>query len=103
MSHDWNPYEGDDAEPLEKPAKAWNFDYRNQSYYLGKINESGNNDPDMRYYTDGVTGRYYRKGEVVPGEKPPVIAQKPFINNAHEGVRKRNFSFSLPEILKKKK
>jgi hypothetical protein len=102
MSQDWNPYDDKDVEPLEKPAKDWNFDFRNQSYYLGKINESGDNDPDMRYYTDGKTGRYYRKGEIVPDEKS-LMPEKPFINNAHEGVRKKNFTFSLPEFLKKKK
>ena len=103
MSQDWNPYNDKDAEPLERPAKEWNFDFRNQSYYLGKINESGDNDPDMRYYTDGVTGRYYRKGEVVPNAEPPQLPEDPFKNNAHEGRRKKNFSFSLPEFLKKKK
>lgn len=103
MSHDWNPYNEKDAEPLERPAKDWNFDYRNQSFYLGKIHETGDNDPNMRYYTDGVTGRYYRKGEVAPQQDPEKVAEKPFINNAHEGVRKKNFTFSLPEILKKKK
>lgn len=103
MSHDWNPYNEKDAEPLERPAKDWNFDFRNQSYYLGKINESGDNDPNMRYYTDGVTGRYYRKGEVAPTGEPEKVAQKPFINNSYEGERKKNFSFSLPELFKKKK
>lgn len=102
MSQDWNPYDDKDVEPLEKPAKDWNFDFRNQSYYLGKINESGDNDLDMRYYTDGKTGRYYRKGEIISDEKP-LMPEKPFINNAHEGVRKKNFTFSLPEFLKKKK
>jgi hypothetical protein len=103
MSHDWNPYNDKDAEPLERPAKDWNFDFRNQSFYLGKVNENGDNDLNMRYYTDEKTGRYYRKGEIVPKAEPEKTAAKPFINNSYEGERKKNFSFSLPEFLKGKK
>jgi hypothetical protein len=57
----------------------------------------------MRYYTDGKTGRYYRRGEVIPKGEPEKTPQKPFINNSYEGERKKNFSFLLPEFLKKKK
>jgi hypothetical protein len=70
----------------------WNFDQRNESYYLGKINETGESDDNMRYYTDGKTGRYYRKGEIIQQEENPEV-KEPFRNNSHEGKRKRNFSF----------
>ncbi len=101
MNSDWNPYKSDndnksDNGQANKPsAPAWDFDPRNESFYLGKINDSGNNDLGMRYYTDGKTGRYYRKGEIIPQEENVEINKDPFKNNSLEGKRKRNFSFKL--------
>lgn len=92
MHYDWNPFKIDDAESLRHHAKAWNFDQRNESYYLGKINESGESDLNMRYFTDGKTGRYYRKGEIIQEEENFEV-KEPFRNNSYEGKRKRNFSF----------
>lgn len=97
-----------DEENLQKNKKnetdahsssSWNLDPRNESFYLGKINSAGDNDLNMRYYTDGKTGRYYRKGEIIPQEASPVV-RDPFLNNSLEGKRKRNFSF---RIAKRKK
>lgn len=95
MNSDWNPYKSDNGQANEPSAPSWDFDPRNESYYLGKINESGNNDLGMRYYTDGKTGRYYRKGEIIQQEGNVEINKEPFKNNSLEGKRKRNFSFRL--------
>ena len=103
MSSDWNPYKSDNDQANETSGPAWNLDPRNESYYLGKINESGNNDLEMRYYTDGKTGRYYRRGEIIPQEGNVEINKDPFKNNALEGKRKRNFSFRLLSGSKKNK
>lgn len=94
MHYDWNPFKKDDGESLRHHETAWNFDQRNESYYLGKINESGDNDSQMSYFTDGKTSRYYRKGEVIQQEENAVV-KEPFRNNSYEGKRKRNFSFKL--------
>jgi len=95
MSSDWNPYKSKNSHAKETSGPAWDFDPRNESYYLGKINESGDNDLDMRYYTDGKTGRYYRRGEVIHQEGNLEINKDPFKNNGLEGKRKRKFSFRL--------
>ncbi|MGN6533835.1 MAG: hypothetical protein ACTHK0_18990 [Ginsengibacter sp.] len=91
MHYDWNPFKIDDAEPILHHQKAWNFDPRNESYYLGRVNESRENDLNMRYFTDGKTGRYYRKGEMQQEENTAV--KEVFRNNSHEGKRTRNFNF----------
>ena len=75
--------------------KDWNFDPRNENYYLGKINESGESDSEMRYFTDGKTGRYYRKDEIIPSSETEAVVKEPFRNNSLEGKRKRNFSFKF--------
>ena len=92
MHYEWNPFKKDDAESLRHHQTAWNFDERNESYYLGKINESGDTDPKMSYFTDGTTGRYYRKGEIIRKENEADNVE-PFRNNSYEGKRKKNFSF----------
>ena len=92
MHYEWNPYKDEDAKSLRHHATSWNFDSRNESYYLGKVNESGDNDLKMSYFTDGKTGRYYRKGEIIQREEKAQI-KEPFLNNSYEGKRKRNFSF----------
>ena len=45
----WNPYEGDWHQSDEYKDSDWNYDPRDQNYYLGSINQSGNNDLNMRY------------------------------------------------------
>jgi hypothetical protein len=95
MHYDWNPFKIEDGESLRHHETAWNFDQRNENYYLGKINDSGESDSNMRYFTDGTSGRFYRKGEIIPCEEKEVVVKEPFRNNSHEGKRKRNFSFRL--------
>jgi CRISPR/Cas system CMR-associated protein Cmr5 small subunit len=101
MHYDWNPFKIDDAESLRHHKKAWNFDQRNESYYLGKINEAGESDLKMRYFTDGKSSRYYRKGEIIRQEENLEV-KEPFRNNSNEGKRTRNFSFKLSAGEKKK-
>lgn len=103
MSYDWNPYKDKNSLPLHHPPADWNFDFRDQSYYLGQIHEGGDNDLSMRYYTDEKTGRYYRNSEVRRKEEPAMIDEKPFLNNCYEGERKMNFSFAPPEKVEAKK
>ncbi|MEO5908453.1 MAG: hypothetical protein ABIR50_11625 [Ginsengibacter sp.] len=72
----------------------WNYDPRNESYYLGRINKSGNNDLDMRYYTDGHSDRYYRNDEMEEKNNVPdsdLEIKDPYKNNDFEGHRKRNY------------
>jgi hypothetical protein len=95
MHYDWTPFKKDDGESIRHHEHAWNFDQRNESYYLGKINESGDTDLNMSYFTDGKTDRYYRKGEMIEPEETTTV-KDPFRNNSYEGKRKRNFSFRLP-------
>ncbi len=94
MHYDWNPFKIEDAESSRHHEKAWNFDERNESYYLGRINECGESDLTMRYFTDGNTGRYYRKGEIIPQEENTEV-KEPFLNNSYEVKRKRNFNFKV--------
>lgn len=102
MHYDWNPFKIDDGESIRHHEQSWNFDQRNESYYLGKINEVGDSDSGMRYFTDGKTGRYYRKGEIIPQEETETDIKDPFRNNSYEGKRKRNFSFKLNGDKRKK-
>ena len=41
MHYDNNPYKVEDGEYLRHHETCWNFDERNENYYLGKINENG--------------------------------------------------------------
>lgn len=93
MYTDWNPYKIDKHEENKSSDPGWNLDPRNESYYLGKINKPDDTDLDMRYYTDGVTGRYYRRSELIPQKENTEINKDPFKNNSLEGKRKKNFSF----------
>ena len=95
MDSDRKQNESGNSQINEASTPGWDFDPRNESYYLGKINETGNNDLEMRYYTDGKTDRYYRRGEIIPQEENMEINKDPFKNNSLEGKRKRNFSFRL--------
>ena len=103
MNPDSNPDKAKKSKSTKHHDPNWNFDPRNENWYLGKINKSGDNDLNMRYYTDGETGRYYRKGEIIPTNEPAKIVQKPFLNNSYEGEREKNFNFSVPDLLKRKK
>lgn len=101
MHYDNNPYKVEDGEYLRNHETSWNFDARNENYYLGKINEDGETDLKMSYFSDGKTSRYYRKGELINNSENVVVAE-PFRNNSYEGKRKRNFSFKLPGSRRKK-
>lgn len=89
----WNPYEGDWHQSDEYKDSDWNYDPRDQNYYLGSINQSGNNDLNMRYYTDNYSDRYYRNEELErTREQPP---EHPYKNNDFYGHKKRNYR--MPE------
>jgi osmotically-inducible protein OsmY len=95
----WNPYKDDRRVSDEYKDSKWNFDPRDENYYLGRINESGNNDMSREYYSDGHSDRYYRRDEL---EKRNEMAENdykisnPFKNNDFYGHRKRNYSFEGP-------
>jgi hypothetical protein len=95
MNQELEKSKGDQSNDSGNHNKDWNFDPRNENYYLGKINESGDTDLNMSYFTDGKTDRYYRKGEMIQPEEATVV-KEPFRNNSYEGKRKRNYSFRLP-------
>lgn len=96
--YNWNPYEGDWRESNIYEDQNWNYDPRDQNYYLGRINKSGNNDLNMRYYTDGYSDRYYHHNEL---EKRNGMAETyykmgdRYKNNDFYGHRKRNYD--VPE------
>ncbi|MEO6906213.1 MAG: hypothetical protein ABI148_07620 [Ginsengibacter sp.] len=102
MSQELKKSKGNKTNESGHHDKDWNFDPRNENYYLGKINESGESDDNMRYFTDGKTGRYYRKGEIIPPTETEPVIKEPFLNNSLEGKRKRNFSFRLSDSERKK-
>ncbi|MGN6530221.1 MAG: BON domain-containing protein [Ginsengibacter sp.] len=93
----WNPYKGDWHDSDIYRDSDWNYDPRDQNYYLGRINESGNNDLNQRYYTDNYSDRYYRRDELENAlDRPPVYPPEyPYINNDFEGHKKRNYR--MPE------
>ncbi|MEO8719628.1 MAG: hypothetical protein ABI372_00885 [Ginsengibacter sp.] len=98
-----NPYEDPTIDAESNNGPKWNFDPRNENYYLGKINESGNTDPDMSYYTDGESDRYYRRNELKINTDPDseiVHISKPYINNNFEGRKRRKY---IPKWLHRKK
>lgn len=93
----WNPYQGDWHESNEYRNSDWNFDPRDESYYLGRINNDRNIDMDQRYYSDG-SDRYYRNDEVqqqlgLPPNKYQLKDNHPYKNNDFYGERKRNYSW----------
>jgi hypothetical protein len=92
----WNPYKDDWRDSDIYRDSNWNFDPRNENYYLGRINKSGNNDLTRSYYTDNHSDRYYRNDEIqqrnnVAENYQP---QRPYKNNNFEGHKKRNY---IPE------
>lgn len=62
--YNWNPFKKNWRHSDEYQNSNWNFDQRDENYYLGRIDESGNNDMSREYYSDGRTDRYYRKSEL---------------------------------------
>ena len=90
----WNPYKDDRRGSDIYKDSNWNFDPRNENYYLGKINKSGNNDLSRSYYTDGHSDRFYRQNEM---EKRNDMSENdyqisdPYKNNNFEGHKKRNY------------
>jgi len=93
----WNPYKGDWHDSDIYTDSNWNYDPRDQNYYLGRINKPGNNDLNMRYYTDDYSDRYYRHDELEnANDRPPVYPpEPPFKNNDFYGHRKKNYN--MPE------
>ncbi len=94
-AYKWNPYPGDWRASNEYSNADWNYDPRDESYYLGRINNDGNIDMDQRYYTDG-SDRYYRNEEVdrqigLPPHKDELRNDHPYKNNDFYGARKRNY------------
>lgn len=91
--YDWNPYQGDWRKSNNYSDSNWNYDPRDQNYYLGRINESGNNDLNERYYTDNYSDRYYRRTELEDANRPRVYPpEHPYKNNDFYGHRKRNYN-----------
>ena len=95
--YDWNPYPHDWHESNQYSNSDWNFDPRDENYYLGRINNNGNIDLDQRYYTDG-SDRYYRNEEVerhmsLPPHDYKLKDDHPYKNNDFYGERKRNYSW----------
>lgn len=84
----WNPFKKERHEK-EKKEPEWDFDPRAENFYLGRVNENGDNDLKLAYFSDGHSDRYYRRSELEPPKiQPPA---EPFKNNAHEGNRKRKW------------
>lgn len=97
--YNWNPYKGNWHSSDQYRNSNWNYDPRDENYYLGRINESGNNDMSREYYSDGHSDRYYRRNEL---EKPNEMGENdykirnPFKNNNFYDRRKRVYSFEGP-------
>lgn len=97
--YNWNPYKDNWHHSDQYRDSNWNYDSRDENYYLGRINESGNNDMSREYYSDGHTDRYYRRHEL---EKPNEIVENdyrdrnPYKNNDFYGHRKRDYRFEGP-------
>ena len=62
--YNWNPYKDNWRFSDQYHDSNWNYDPRDQNYYLGRINQSGNNDMSREYFTDNHTDRYYRRSEL---------------------------------------
>ncbi len=95
--YDWNPYPHDWHKSNDYRNSRWNYDPRDENYYLGRIDNSGDSDPDQRYYSDG-SDRYYRNEEVrqrieLPPGEHELKDEHAFKNNAFYGERKRNYSW----------
>lgn len=97
----WNRYQGDWRSSDIYRNDYWDYDPRDENYYLGRIppeiRDYGNIDLDQRYYTDG-SDRYYRNEEIRQGRGlPPNNYQlkdsHPYKNNDFYGERKRNYSW----------
>ncbi len=89
----WNPYKDDWHDSDIYRDSNWNYDPRDENYYLGRINQSGNNDLNQRYYTDNYSDRYYRQDELEKtNDRPP---EHPYKNNDFYGHKKRNYR--MPE------
>ena len=97
--YNWNPYKDNRHSSDQYRNSNWNYDPRDENYYLGRINQSGNNDMTREYYSDGYSDRYYRRNEL---EKRNEMAENdyknrnPFRNNDFYGHRKRDYSFEGP-------
>lgn len=95
--YNWNPYPKNWHKSDQYRNSDWNYDPRDQNYYLGKINDYENTNPDERYYTDG-SDRYYTNEEIKrhQGLQPyprKIKDTEPYKNNDFEGHRSRNYSW----------
>lgn len=96
--YDWNPYKNNWRHSDQYKDSEWNYDPRDENYYLGRINQEQNMDLTRRYYSDGHSDRYYRNNEL-PGNNPiPENDEpsRPYVNNDFFGNRKRNYSYEGP-------
>jgi hypothetical protein len=96
--YNWNPYKDNWRFSDQYHGSNWNYDPRDENYYLGRINEPGNEDMSREYFSDGHTHKYYRRDELEDKYKPLENYEKrnPFKNNDFYGSRKRNYSFEGP-------
>ncbi|MEO8819905.1 MAG: BON domain-containing protein [Ginsengibacter sp.] len=95
--YNWNPYPKDWHKSDQYKNSDWNFDPRDQSYYLGKVNNYENTDLEKRYYTDG-SDRYYSNEEIkrhegLQAHKNQIKDTDPYKNNDFYGHRSRNYSW----------
>ena len=97
-NYDWNPYKDEWHHSDEYKNTYWNYDPRDENYYLGKINTPQNTDMSKRYYSDGYSDRYYHNDELKQNNPAPENSQPkhPYVNNDFLGNRKRNYSFEGP-------
>lgn len=98
--YDWNPYKDDWHHSDEYKDSEWNYDPRDENYYLGRINQEQSTDLTRRYYSDGHTDRYYDNDEVKRLKEnnpmPVNYPQHPYKNNDFYGNRKRNYTLEGP-------
>lgn len=100
--YDWNPYKDDWRHSDEYRDSDWDYDPRDENYYLGRINQQQETDLTRRYYSDGHSDRYYRNDEVKELKENNPMPYKnyqpahPFKNNDFYGNKKRNYTLEGP-------
>lgn len=96
--YDWNPYKDDWHHSDEYRDSNWDFDPRDQNYYLGRINRQQDTDLTRRYYSDGYSDRYYHNSELKENNPMPVNnePEHPYKNNDFYGNKKRNYQSEGP-------
>ncbi|MGN6195925.1 MAG: BON domain-containing protein [Ginsengibacter sp.] len=97
--YNWNPYKDNWRSSDQYQDSNWDYDPRDQNYYLGRINQSGNNDMSREYFADDHTDRYYRRSELENKKgtmENDYQVRDPYKNNDFYGHRKRNYSYEGP-------